>query len=291
MKRLWQWIIVVVIVGCGVRSVVFVDETEFVIVTQFGRPVRILVEAGPKVKMPYQSALRIDRCLQIYDPRPSEFLAQGKKNIDLDVFVCWKVDDPQTFIEAVGGDMIRAESSMHDIIWAKLAAAIGKNPLEALVSTDPEQHRLDDIMAQVSAESAKEINSKYGVSIVDVGVKRISLPIQVRESVFERMRSERAQLAGQYRAEGDKEAMMIRAEADKEQTVVLAHAYAEAETTRGRGEAEAARIYGEAHAKDPELFELLRTLETYKKILDEKTTLLLSSDSELLKYLTQPRKD
>ena len=187
--------------------------------------------------------------------------------------------------------MIRAESSMHDIIWSKLAATIGKNPLEALVSSDPEKHHLDDIMAQVLAESAKELSSKYGVAVIDVGVKRISLPIQVRESVFERMRSERAQLAGQYRAEGDKEAMKIRAQADKEKTVILAHAYAEAETIRGRGEAYAARIYGEAHGKDPELFEMLRTLETYKKILDEKTTLLLSSDSELLKYLTQPQKD
>ncbi|MBT3375966.1 MAG: protease modulator HflC [Lentisphaerae bacterium] len=291
MKRLWQWIIVIVIVACGIRSVVFVDEAEFVIVTQFGRPVRTLVDSGPKLKMFYQSALRIDRRLQVYDPRPSEFLAQGKKNIDLDVFVCWKVENPQAFIEAVGGDMIRAESSMHDIIWAKLAAKIGKNPLEALVSTDPAKHRLEEIMAEVSAESGTEVAGKYGVSIVDVGVKRLSLPVQVRESVFERMRSERAQLAGQYRAEGDREAMKIRAEADKEKTVVLAQAYSQAEKIRGQGEAEAARVYGNAHGKDPELFELLRTLDTYKKILDERTTLLLSSDSELLKYLTQPRKD
>ena len=180
---------------------------------------------------------------------------------------------------------------MHDIIWAKLAAKIGKNPLEALVSTDPAKHRLEEIMAEVSAESGTEVAGKYGVSIVDVGVKRLSLPVQVRESVFERMRSERAQLAGQYRAEGDREAMKIRAEADKEKTVVLAQAYSQAEKIRGQGEAEAARVYGNAHGKDPELFELLRTLDTYKKILDERTTLLLSSDSELLKYLTQPRKD
>jgi len=240
MKHPWQWLTAVVIIVCAFRGVVFVDETEFVIVTQFGRPVRTLLEAGPRLKMFYQSALRIDRRLQIYDPRPSEFLAQGKKNIDLDVFVCWRVDDPQAFIEAVGGDMIRAESSMHDIIWSKLAAKIGANPLEALVSTDPEQHRLDEIMSTVSGESGKEISAKYGVSIVDVGVKRISLPTQVRESVFERMRSERAQLAGQYRAEGDKEAMKIRAQADKEKTVILARAYAKSEAIRGQGEAEAA---------------------------------------------------
>ena len=127
---------------------------------------------------------------------------------------------------------------------------------------------------------------KYGIELVDVKIKRIGLPEQVRDSVFERMRKERARIAQRYRSEGNEEAMKIRASADKEKTVVLAKAYAEAEIVRGKAEAAATRTYSEAHQKDPQFFELLRTLEAYKKIFDEKTTILLSGDSELLKYLS-----
>jgi membrane protease subunit HflC len=128
-----------------------------------------------------------------------------------------------------------------------------------------------------------------GIEVVDVQLKRVSLPgsTDVRESVFDRMRSERERLARQYRAEGDEAATKIRAQADKDKTVVLADAYAEAERIRGRGEADAIRIYTEAHRADPEFYELTRTLEAYEKFLDEKTTILLSSDSDLLKYLTR----
>lgn len=271
---------------CLCRSVLFVDETEFVIVTQFGRPVDTLLEAGLHPKLPYQSTIRIDNRLQLYDPRPSEFLALEKKNVDLDVFVCWRVETPQRYLETVG-DFAGAEARIHDIVWSELAAQIGQSPLEALVSADPEVHRLDAIVDAVAKRCAERVQTTYGIRVVDVGLKRISLPVQVRESVFQRMRSERAQLARRYRAEGDKEAMVIRAEADKNKTVRLAQAYAQAEKIRGEGDAAAARTYAAAYEGDPELFELLRTLDAYKKILDDKTTLVLSADSDLLKFLTR----
>jgi membrane protease subunit HflC len=126
----------------------------------------------------------------------------------------------------------------------------------------------------------------YGIEIVDLRIKRIGLPSQVRDSVFERMRKERARMARQYRSEGEAKAMTIRATADKDRTILLAAAYADAEKVRGEAEAQAIKIYGQAHQKDPAFYELLRTLEAYKKILDEKTTILLSGDSELLKFLT-----
>ncbi len=286
MKTRYRWAVGLALIVCVTRSILFVDETEFAIVTQFGRPVRTLATAGPALKLPYQSAIRIDRRLQLYDPRPSEFLALEKKNVDLDVFVCWRVDQPQQFLETVG-DVIGAEARLHDIIWAELAATIGRQPLEALVSTDAEQHKLGSITEDLTARCEKRVRDAYGIEIVDIGLKRITLPMQVRESVFQRMRSERDQLARRYRAEGDRDAMTIRAEADKKKTVVLAQAYREAEGLRGEGEAEAARIYAAAYKEDPELFELLRSLEAYKKFLDEKTTLLLSADSELFRYLNR----
>jgi len=285
----YKWLVLIVVVAAvvaAVRSLLFVDETEVVIVTQFGRPIRTLDKAGLYCKAPYQSTIRIDRRLQIYDPMPSEFLASEKKNVDLDVFVCWKVGDPQQFLETVN-DVAGAEPRIHDIVWSELAAEVGRNPLEALVSVDPQAHRLDELVDGVAGKCADRARSAYGIDIVDVRLKRISLPAQVRESVFQRMRAERARMARRYRAEGEEEALKIRAEADKKRTIMLADAYAQAEKTRGQAEAEATGIYAQAHKQDPAFYELLRTLEAYKKFLDEKTTILLSADSELLKYLTR----
>jgi len=286
MKYRWLLLLVVVLAAVAAyRSVVFVDESEFAIITQFGRPIETIAEAGLHLKAPYQSALRIDRRVQIYNPRPSEFLAAEKKNVDLDVFVCWRVTDPQHFLETVS-DLGGAESRIHDVVWSELAAEVGRNPLDALVSTDPKIHRLDKLVDGVFNCCAERVNKAYGIELVDVRIKRIGLPAQVRDSVFERMRKERARMAEKYRSEGQAEALKIRASADKERTITLAKAYGDAERIRGKAEAEAAKIYAAAHQKDPALFELLRTLETYKKILDEKTTVLLSGDSDLLKYLT-----
>ena len=287
-RKLFLVIVVLLVAVAAYRCIVFVDETETVIVTQFGDPVRTLNdttrEAGLHLKPPYQSALRVDRRLQIYDPRPSEFLAKEKKNVDLDVFVCWRVDHPRLFLETAG-DFPGAEQLLHDVVWAELAAEVGRNELEALVSDDPQVQRLDQLISGVTEACRQTARSAYGIEIVDVRLKRIGLPSQVRESVFNRMRTERQRIAGQYRAEGEEKALQIRAEADKERTVILAKAYADAERTRGEAEAEATRIYTKAHRVDPQFYELLRTLEAYEKFLDDKTTVLLSADSDLLKYL------
>jgi len=196
------------------------------------------------------------------------------------------VDEPQRFVERVG-DFAGAEARMHDIVWSELRNEIGRNPLEALVATDPKAHRLDKLVADVSERCDKRARPSYGIEIVDVKLKRIALPKQVRDSVFQRMRAERARMARRYRAEGEEEAQKIRAAADKERRITLAKAYNQAEKIRGQAEAAATRIYAGAHQKDPQFYELLRTLEAYKKFLDDKTTVLLSADSDLLKYLTR----
>jgi membrane protease subunit HflC len=258
-----------------------------------------LDEAGLYFKMPYQSSLAIDRRMQVYNPRPAEFLTSGKRNIDLDVFVCWSVTDPQKFLETVN-DLAGANARIHDMVWSRLAAEVSTHPLETLVSVDGNEpssktdvpgdagkRSLADLVARVVKHCTDDgLEEKYGIALVEVKIKRIGLPAQVRDSVFDRMRKERARIAQRYRSEGNEEAMKIRALADKEKTVILAGAYADAEIVRGQAEAKATRTYSEAHQKDPQFFELLRTLEAYKKIFDEKTTILLSGDSELLKYLS-----
>jgi membrane protease subunit HflC len=286
MKRTWIFLAIAVAAVLLYRSVLFVDQTQMVIVTQFGRPVATHREAGLKFKWPYQSAIRVDRRLQVYDPRPSEFLAAEKKNIDLDVFVCWRVEEPLKFLETVS-DIPGAEARLHDIVWSELGAQLGQIPLEAIVTVGEETHQLGKLIDSVGAACAERVQRSYGIEIVDVRLKRISYPSEVRESVFQRMRAERARMASRYRAEGEEEALKIRAEADKQRTVTLAQAKAESERTKGDAEAEATMVYAKAHGQDPHFYEVRRKLEAYRKFLDEKTTILLSADSDLLKYLTQ----
>jgi membrane protease subunit HflC len=288
MRRFWPLLLLLLAVVLW-RSAVFVDETEFVIITQFYRPVRTHTEPGFHLKWPYQSATCFDRRIQIYDPRPSEFLAKEKKNVDLDVFVCWRVAEAQQFLEKVG-TFAGAEARIHDLVWSELASEVGSNLRESLISTDPTVHKLDELVSSVTGRCAGRAAEEYGINILDVRIKRISLPAQARESVFDQMRTERARIARQYRAEGEAEAIKIRADANKVRKAILAKAYRTAENTRADGEAKAIGIYAQAHKTDPDFYELRRTLEAYRKILDEKTTLLLSADSALLKYLTAPPK-
>ena len=125
------------------------------------------------------------------------------------------------------------------------------------------------------------------VEVVDFDVKRLSFPEQNRRSVFDRMRAERERIARRFRSEGEEEARKIRAQADREESIILAEAYKESEVLKGQGEAQATRIYGDAIAKDPQFYEFTRTLEAYRKFLDDKTTLILPSDSELMELLTE----
>jgi membrane protease subunit HflC len=279
-------LVLALVAVAAVRCVVFVDEAEFVIITQFGRHIGTHGDAGLHFKLPYQSALRIDKRIQIYDPRPSEFLASDKKTVNLDVYACWAVVDPKRFLETVG-DKPGAEARLHDLVWSELRAEVGRRELEALVSTDAAKHQLDRLVEALAARCAERAEAAYGIQIEDLQLKRISPPAQVRDSVFGRMRSERARVARQLRAEGEEKALEIRADAQKTRSETLAAAYRDAEILRGQAEADATRIYAAAHQKDPQFYELVRTLEAYRKFLDEKTTILLSADSDLLKFLTR----
>lgn len=283
---------IVALLAIAIRSCIFVDETEHVIVTQFGRPVATYSQAGLKFKWPWQSVTRLDNRLQIYNPRPSEFLTGDKKNIVLDVFVLWRVwkEEPLRFLKAVN-NIVNAEARLHDVVWSELSAELGKHDMSALVSVVPGEMQLPKIMENVTTRSRQKAVRDFGIEIVDVGLRRLNLPEQTKQSVFDRMRAERQRKATEYRAQGQSEATRIRAEADKEATRILSEAYRNAEKIRGQGDAEATRIYKTAHNKDPQFYELVRTLEAYRKFLNDKTTIYLSSNWELLRLLTSGRKE
>ncbi len=269
-----------------VRTFYTVRETEFVLLTQFGRPVATIRDAGLHVKWFFQSVTYFDKRLRLYNPRPSEFLTRDKKNLLIECYVLWQISDPQRFIETVG-DPVAAEMRLHDIIWSSLAASVGNHDLEALVAPEAAKVRTEDLLDEVTQLTDARALERYGIRVLDVRIKRLNFPEQNKQAVYARMRAERERIARQYRAEGEEQAMRIRAAADRQREEILATAYREAERIKGEGDAEATRIYSQAYGRNPRFYKLLRTLESYKKIFADNTTAILSSDSELLKVLTQ----
>ncbi len=264
-----------------------VRETQFALVTQFGKPVRTLTEAGLHAKLPLLQQVRFfDRRLRVYNPPRSEFLTRDKKNLSIDSYAIWQIADPEVFIKTVGNER-SAEMRLHDLVWAGLAAAIAGLDLEVIVSPLPSNVKTHAVLEDLTERSGTAALKQFGIRVIDVRLKRLNLPKQNKQSVYARMRAERERIARQYRAEGEGQALRIRAEADRKKEEILAEAYKVAETTKGEGDAEAARIYGAAYSRNQSFYKLVRTLETYRKALDEDTTIILNSDSELLKLLTQ----
>lgn len=265
-------------------SLYTVRETEFVLVTQFGRPLYTVTEAGLHAKWFFQATNYFDRRLRIYNPRPSEFLSRDKKNLVIESYVAWRIRDPKRFVETVG-DPVAAEMRLHDIVWSGLSAALGTVDLDSIVSINRDAVQAARLQDSLSSVTDRAALAQYGIQVVDVRIKRLNLPEQNKQSVFARMRAERERIARQYRAEGEEQALRIRADADRQREEILSAAYKEAEKTKGEGDAQSTRVYSQAYSRNPRFYKLLRTLESYKKILDDKTTAILSSDSELLKVL------
>jgi modulator of FtsH protease HflC len=271
-------------------SVFTVSETDTAIVTMFGRPTRTIASAGLQFKWPVESVLRFDRRLMVYDPGSSEFLTKDKKNLVLGSAVCWHIVDAGRFLQTVG-DVPGAEMRLHDLVWSALAAALGRMELSELLSVEPGKAKIQALADSVRTSATAETEKRFGVTLVDVQLKRVNFPEQNKDAVFARMRAERDRIAKEYRAQGEEIAIKVRAEADRQREQLLAEAYRDSEKLKGQGDAEAARIYGQAFGKNPQFYKFLRTLESYKKILNDKTSIILSADSDLLKLLTQGKVD
>lgn len=286
-RKRYYTVAVVIVLLLVLRTTVFVvDETKIAIVTQFGRPVRVTEAAGLnwKLPQPVQAVRLFDRRLLVYDPKPTEFLTNDKKNVVVDAFIAWRIADAEKFLQTVN-DRGGAEVRMADIVASELGAALGQYPLHALISTSADSMKIGEIMQRVTLGCRTIAEHSFGIAVADVRMKRLAFPEQNKQSVFDRMRAERERTAKKYRSEGEEEAIKIRAEADRECQEILAAAYSDAEKVKGAGDAEAMRIYGAAHNADPGFYEFVRTLESYRNFLDEKTTLVLSSDSDLLRLL------
>jgi membrane protease subunit HflC len=212
-------------------------------------------------------------------------LTADKKSVVVDYYGTWRIAEPVTYMKTVK-DKVGAEARLSDVFSSSLGVALGQYNLDELINIDTNKLKLDKMIQEISLR-CKDKAKEYGIEVVDAQIRTLNFPENNKLSVFRRMKAEREQIARKYRSEGSEEAAKIRAEAQKEQKAILSEAYKEAQKTRGEGDAEAIKIYAEAFQKNPKFYEFIRTLETYEKSIDDKTTLILPGDAQLLKYLQQ----
>ncbi len=273
------------IVAAVVSKQVFiiVDESEQVIVTQFGEYIRTIQKPGLAFKTPFlHSSIRFDRRILVSDAPEAEYLSQDKKRLVADPVTRWRISDPLKFFKTVR-DESGARARLDDLVFSELRSEVASHTFATVIGVKREA-----IMDAV-AKSARAKAGEFGIEVVDVRIKRADLPKEVQQSVFARMQAEREREAKRYRSEGEEEANKLRSQTDKERTIVLAEAEQNAQKLRGEGDATATRIYAEAYGKDPEFYRFVRSLQSYELFLGKRSTLLLSADSPLFQYLAGPR--
>ena len=280
MKKLF--IIIIIAALAFFTTVYIVDETKQVVVLAFGKPVKTITKPGLNFKLPapLQVVVTFDKRLLEYDVPPEEVLSMDKKTLIMDNYVRWRIVDPLLFLQTVQA-VPTAKTRLDDIVYSELRQELGTHDMVEIIT-----ETRDLIMDKVTAASNEE-SEKYGIEVVDVRIRRVDLPSENEASIYARMEAERNRKANMFRSEGEEEAQKIRAKTERDKTVILADAYKISQEIRGEGEARALDIYASSFSKDPKFYEFVRTLETYEKIIDKKTTLVFPGDSKLFKELTQ----
>ncbi len=266
----------------GLSTIIIVDETEQIVILQFGKPVRTIKNPGLNWKLPapIQTSNSFEKRLLEYDVPPEEILSRDKKSLIIDNYVRWSIVDPLLFLQTVKA-IPTAKTRLDDIVYSELRQELGTHDMVEIITENREL-----IMDKVTVASNEETR-KYGIEVIDVRIRRVDLPQENEASIYARMEAERKRQANKFRSEGEEEAQKIRAATDRDKTVILAEAYKSSQQIRGEGEAEALDIYATSFSKDPKFFEFLRTLETYERVIDKNTTLVLPGDSKLFKNLTE----
>jgi len=272
--------LVAILVLLGLTTVFIVDETEQVVILAFGKPVRTITEPGINMKVPFplQEKIRFDDRLLEYDSPPEEILSKDKKTLIVDNYVRWRIVDPLQFLKTVQA-IPTALSRMDDIVYSELRRELGTHDMVEIITENREK------LMEIVTFNSNKATLDYGIEVLDVRIRRVDLPAENEESIYARMEAERNRQANKFRSEGEEEAQKIRASTDRDKTIILADAYKEAEGIRGEGDAKAVEVYANAYSADPKFYEFVRTLDTYKKIIDDKTTLVLPADSRLFKLL------
>jgi len=282
-KSSYLLVFAALIVGIAFNSFFIVDEKEKAIVFQFGEAVRTDIDVGFSFKLPIvQEVKKYDARIQTLDEAPDRILTVESKYLLVDSFIKYRISDVLTFYKANNGSFNSLNSLLGQRSEFILKNQFGKRTVKEVVSG--ERDELMSTMLNQLNDSVIDL----GVEIIDFRVKRIDLPSNLSNSVYERMRTERNRLAEELRSEGKEIAREIRAIADKDKVVILAEAYKKSEQLRGEGDAEATAIYAEAYSVDPEFYEFTRSLKAYTETFQNKSdVMLIDSDSEFFKYLNK----
>ena len=263
-----------------------VQEIQRAVVLRFGALQDVDVTPGLHVKLPLIDEVRLfDGRVLTLDATPESFYTVGKKRVEVDSFAKWRIDDVEEYYRATGGDEAVAQVRLTARINDGLRNQFGTRTLHEVVSGERDQ-----LMADLTRDLNATVRESLGVEVIDVRVKRIDLPREVSNSVFNRMSAEREKLAREYRAQGEEAAEKIRADADRQVTILEAEAYRDAQQIRGEGDAQATATYAAAFGKDPEFYSFTRSLRAYTESFNKREDiLLLDTESEFFKYLDRSR--
>jgi len=271
---------ILVVVGFTIYLSLFtVKEINQAIVLQFGDPKKVLSEPGLQVKIPFiQNVVYLDRRILSLDPAPEEVIASDQKRLIVDAYARFRIVDPLKFYISVGDERV-ARSRLATIINSRIRSVLGKQSLATLLSEDRTK-QMAIIQEGVNAEA-----EKFGITIIDVRIKRADLPQANSEAIYKRMQTEREREAKEFRAKGAEMAVTITSTADKEVTVLLANAKKQSEIMKGEGDGQRNNIFAKAFGKDPEFFAFYRAMQAYEKaLIGGDTSLILSPDSDFFKF-------
>lgn len=275
---------IVVAVGALVvvlsMSVFTVSETERAIKFQLGEIVGSDYKPGLHFKIPFiNNVKKFDARTLTMEATPERFLTAEKKNVIVDSFVKWRINDVKTFYTSVGGDVNQANIRLDQVMKDAARSEFSKREIKQLVSTDRSKIR-ESLITNVSPHALK-----LGINIIDVQVKRIDLPSEVSSSVYQRMEAERARVAREFRSQGSEAAERIRADADKQREIIVANAYRDSEVLRGEGDAKAAEIFANTYSEDSDFYAFYRSMIAYKQSLGKSGNIMvLEPDSDFFKF-------
>ena len=283
MKSLGASIAVLIVVLIALSLSAFtVDQREYAIVFRLGEIVSVKKEPGLYFKVPLVENVRYfeKRIVTLDWVEPDRSITSEKKNVLVDSFVKWRIIDPAQYYVSVRGDEQQAEARLSQVVNDGLRAEFGKRTIHDVISGEREQ--IMEILRTKADLEARQM----GIQVVDVRLKRVDLPPEVSDSVFQRMEAERKRVANDLRSQGAGAAEKIRADADKQREVIIAEAFRDAQRIKGEGDAKATEIYSEAYGRDPEFYAFYRSLEAYRNTFRNKSdVLVLDPSSEFFKYL------
>jgi modulator of FtsH protease HflC len=257
-----------------------VHQTQQVLITQFGEPIRPINTPGLHWKLPFiQTVISFDRRLLDYDAPGQEVILGDQRRVVVDTFTRYRIVNPLRFYQSVGATEGGIRLRLQPIVSSTLRNVLGSEQLLSVLSAD---------RARIMGEIQRRVNDEarnFGIEVVDVRIRRADLPEENTQAILSRMQSERERVAREQRAEGAEQAQRIRAAAERDRTVLIAEAQASADILRGQGEQQAIRIFAEAFQRDPEFFQFWRSMQAYREAFSEgDARLLLSPDSDFFRY-------